>query len=138
MYFWSFRCTTRIGVSSLVAYSDFTNKSPDYVLSKAGLFSTKLSQTISASSLLLYKIYTKMLASFQDPRPASRRLQYGTASDRNLGNGLGTRLQSCHFFSSFSRSCNHVTVSAHERQGTLVAQSRDRASVLCNFEIAQL
>ena len=25
-------------------------------------------------------------------RPASRRLQYGTASDRKLGEGLGTRL----------------------------------------------
>ena len=33
-------------VTSVVAYSDFTSKSPDYVLSKAGLFSTKLSQTI--------------------------------------------------------------------------------------------
>ena len=30
----------------IVAYSDLTSKSPDYVLSKAGLFSTKLSQTI--------------------------------------------------------------------------------------------
>ena len=30
-------------ISSIVAYSDFTSKSPDYVLGKAGLFSTKLS-----------------------------------------------------------------------------------------------
>ena len=33
-------------VISVVAYSDLTSKSPDYVLSKVGLFSTKLSQTI--------------------------------------------------------------------------------------------
>ena len=35
-------------ISSIVAYSDFTSKSLDYVLSKAGLFSTKLSQIIIA------------------------------------------------------------------------------------------
>ena len=34
--------------------------SPDYVLGKAGLFSTKLSHTISAWTLLFYKIYTKL------------------------------------------------------------------------------
>ena len=31
-----------------------------------------------------------MLASFPDPRPASRRLQY-----EKLGEGLGTRLNTC-------------------------------------------
>ena len=30
-------------VSSIIAYSDFTGKSPDNVLDKTGLFSTKLS-----------------------------------------------------------------------------------------------
>ena len=30
-------------VFTVVAYSDFTSRSPDYVLGKAGLFSTKLS-----------------------------------------------------------------------------------------------
>ena len=34
----------------------------------------------------------KILASFPGPRPASRRLQYRTASDGKLGGGLGTRL----------------------------------------------
>ena len=32
------------------------------------------------------------LASYPVPRPAFRCLQYGTASDENLGMGLGTRL----------------------------------------------
>ena len=46
-------------VTSIVAYSDFTSKSPDYALSKPGLFSTKLSQTIIAWTLLFYKTDTK-------------------------------------------------------------------------------
>ena len=37
------RYTTSTLVSSNVTYSDFIGKSPDYVLGKAGLFSTKLS-----------------------------------------------------------------------------------------------
>ena len=32
------------------------------------------------------------VASFPVPRPAFRRLQYGTASDEKLGMGPGTRL----------------------------------------------
>ena len=44
-HFWNSAGTR---VTSVVAYSDFTSKSPDYVLSKPGLFSTKLSQTIIA------------------------------------------------------------------------------------------
>ena len=36
--------------------------------------------------------WTGLVASFPGPRPASRRLQYGTASDGKLGGGLGTRL----------------------------------------------
>ena len=39
-----FQAGTR--VSSVVAYSGFNSKFPDYVLNKAGLFSTKLSQNI--------------------------------------------------------------------------------------------
>ena len=35
-------------VSTVVAFSNFSSKSSDYVLSKAGLFSTKLSLTIVA------------------------------------------------------------------------------------------
>ena len=73
-----FRYTAGTCVSSVVAYSDFTSKSPDCVLGKAGLFLTKLSQTISAWTLLFCEIYTK------SP-----------------------------FFSSFSRSRNHVRVSTH-------------------------
>ena len=44
VYYWSFSGTQWVGtsVSTTVAYSDFTSRSPDYVLSKAGLFSTKL------------------------------------------------------------------------------------------------
>ena len=38
-----FRYSAGTHVSSVVAYSDFTSKFPDYVLSKASLFSTKLS-----------------------------------------------------------------------------------------------
>ena len=38
-----FKYTAGTHVSSVVAYSEFTSKSPDYVLGKAGLFSTKLS-----------------------------------------------------------------------------------------------
>ena len=39
-----FSYTAGTRVSTVAAYSDFTSKSPDYVLSNAGLFSTKLSQ----------------------------------------------------------------------------------------------
>ena len=47
VYYWSFSGTVWVTcVTSVVAYSDFTSKSPDYVLSKTSLFSTKLSQTI--------------------------------------------------------------------------------------------
>ena len=38
-----FRYTVGTHVSIIIAYSDFTSRSPDNVLSKAGLFSTKLS-----------------------------------------------------------------------------------------------
>ena len=45
-------------VSTVVAYSCFTSKSPDYVLSKAGLFSTKLSLTINESTLHKVAIFS--------------------------------------------------------------------------------
>ena len=54
-----FRYSVGTRVTSVVAYSDFTSKSPDYVLSKAGLFSTKLSQTIMPWTLLFYNTETK-------------------------------------------------------------------------------
>ena len=95
-----FRYSAGTRVSSVVVYSDFTSKSPDYVLSKAGLFSTKLSQTTIAWTRLFY-----------------------TKSP---------------FFSSFSRFRNH-TGGTCARRGmrfrTVVAQSRDRASVLRNLGI---
>ena len=43
-----FRYTVGTHVSFVVASLDFTGKSPDYVLSKTGLFSTKLSLSIVA------------------------------------------------------------------------------------------
>ena len=53
MYYWAFSRTQRVThASTNVAYSDFTNKSPDYILTKADLFSTKLSQTVIAWTLL--------------------------------------------------------------------------------------
>ena len=39
-------------VSTVVAYSDFTSKSSDYILSKAGLFSTKLSLSLPELAIL--------------------------------------------------------------------------------------
>ena len=36
-----FRCSAGTRATSVVAYSDFTSKSPDYVLSKAGLVSNQ-------------------------------------------------------------------------------------------------
>ena len=40
--------------------------------------------------------HTTYVALFPGPRPASRRLQYGTASDGKLGGGLGMRLLLMH------------------------------------------
>ena len=109
VYYWSFSSTQWVAtcVSSVVAYSDFTRKSPDYVPSKAGLFSTKRSQTIIAWTLLLYKIYT-----------------------------------SSHTFLVASLDLVTMWGFLHMRVGVkdcaIVAQSRDRTSVLHNLDIAQL
>ena len=54
-----FRYSAGTRITSIVAYSDFTSKSLDYVLSKGGLFSIKLSQTILPWTLLFYKTDTK-------------------------------------------------------------------------------
>ena len=51
-----FSYTAGARVSTIVAYSDFTSSSSDYVLSEAGLFSTKLSLISIAWTLLFYKI----------------------------------------------------------------------------------
>ena len=105
-----FKYTAGTCVSTVVAYSNFTSKSPDYVLSKAGLFSTKLSQTIMAWTLLFYKIHVYTKSPF--------------------------------FFGRFSRSRNYVRVSPHARRGkrlcAIVAQSRDRATVVCNLGILRM
>ena len=51
-----FRYTAGTHVSTVVTSLDFTSRSSDYVLSKAGLFSTKLSLTIIAWTQLLQDI----------------------------------------------------------------------------------
>ena len=50
------------------------------------------------------------VASYPVPRPAFRRLQYGTASDEKLGVGLGTRLLSmCMLIESLNPLFNVAT-----------------------------
>ena len=51
-----------------------------------------LKVVIAIHRLLILTVPHSTLASFPGPHPASRRLQYDTASDRNLGGGVGTRL----------------------------------------------
>ena len=54
----------------------------------------RLHSEVPLSPSLNLKLRGFKLASFPVPRPAFRRLQYGTASDEKLGVGLGTRLGS--------------------------------------------
>ena len=65
-----------------------------------------LSQVTICSVVLCYSSAI-LLASFPGPRPASRRLQYSTASDGKLGGGLGTRLP---YYCTWKQSCKPLIV----------------------------
>ena len=62
-------------------------------------------QTCSPSAILV--LACSGVASFPGSRPASRRLQYGTASDEKLGEGLGMRLALVSKYILMTKVCTH-------------------------------